>query len=148
MPTILCVDDDPSYIELLEVFVKKLGYNFASAMDGVVATQAVQNHKPDLIIMDYQMPAADGVTVLERIEKVLGHAQIPVIFLTGLPKIDEIKRRLEAYPRWRIMAKPVKFKLLEAYIRELLYKPQAPLERPEDPRKKTVVDLDNPEQAR
>lgn len=142
MPTILSVDDDPAVLQLLGDFVKGMGYNFISAMDGIIATQIVQRRRPDLIILDYHMPAAHGVTVLERIQRVLQDASIPVIFLSGSAKDEEVRKMIEAFPRCRFLTKPVKLPLLGAMIRELLREPPGAFEEEEEHGPKTIIDLD------
>lgn len=142
MPTILSVDDDPEVINLLGDFVKRLGYNFISAMDGIIATQIVLRQKPDLIILDYHMPAAHGITVLERIQRVLNDTSIPVIFLSGSLGVEEIQKIIGAFPHCRLLSKPVKLQLLGIMIRKLLRQPPGAFEEEEDHGPKTIIDLD------
>lgn len=146
MPTILAIDDDPSFLDILRVFVDKLGYEFLSAEDGIMATKVVQRKRPDLIIADYNMPAADGVTVVDRISKLLNNPDIPVIFISG-DAIEEAIKGAQDMPHKRFLTKPIKLFVLEAAIRELLQEPP-PGRRQEEPEEGspsgTVIDLDDP----
>ena len=146
MATILAIDDDPSFLEILRTFIEKLGYGFMSAEDGIMATKAAQRQKPDLIIADYNMPAADGVTVVDRLARLLKDPDIPVIFISGA-EIEKAIEGAQDMAHKRFLSKPLKLFVLEAAIRELLQEPP-PGHHEEEPEEgspgQTVIDLDDP----
>ena len=119
VPTILTLDDDPEVIRLLTLLLEHLGHKVISAPDGIVACTIVQKQAPDLIIADYQLPAGDGVTVLERIQRLLGDRMPPVLFLTGSgPAAAEKATR--AFPHSTVLHKPAKMDEIDACLKRIL----------------------------
>lgn len=80
-PTILIVDDDARYVELLALTLRRSGYQVLTALGGEDALIAAKNY-PDLVILDIVMPKMDGYEVADRLASVAGKA-IPFIFLTA-----------------------------------------------------------------
>lgn len=79
-PRILTVDDEPLYIQLLQVNLKAEGYDVVTAADGEEALEKVSSIRPDLVILDVMMPKLDGFTTCERIRQ---FSQVPIIMLTA-----------------------------------------------------------------
>lgn len=69
--TILIVDDEPNNLQLLKNVLSPVGYNLKFATDGVKALNAVEKHKPDLILLDIMMPNMDGYEVCIQLKKIL-----------------------------------------------------------------------------
>ena len=82
-PIILIVDDVPENIEFLKMMLGELGYQPRSALSGKDALQMVEEEKPDLILLDIQMPEMDGYEVCEHLRDNPETARIPVIMATG-----------------------------------------------------------------
>ncbi|OGS45701.1 MAG: hypothetical protein A2539_08095 [Elusimicrobia bacterium RIFOXYD2_FULL_34_15] len=57
---IMVVDDDKNLLDLLEINLKKSGYNVVSALDGIEGLKKTKIFKPDLVIVDLKMPGMDG----------------------------------------------------------------------------------------
>jgi len=90
---ILIVDDEPNIVKLLASRLMAHQYDVMMAYDGVQAIKKAREDKPDLIILDFKMPAGDGVTVFENLH-VLGDTWlIPVIFITAYPS-EEIRQKV------------------------------------------------------
>lgn len=87
MRTILVVDDDPHIREVIAFALEQAGMRVESAADGNAALNAVERHRPDLVILDILMPEMDGLEVCRRLRKV---ADTPILFLSS--KSDEIDR--------------------------------------------------------
>ena len=85
--TVLIVDDNPQNIELLQAFLESLPVKIVTAIDGVDALEKVQQHNPDLILLDVMMPKVDGWEMLQRVQEKHGVGAIPVIMFSG--KVDE-----------------------------------------------------------
>jgi DNA-binding response OmpR family regulator len=85
---ILIVDDEPNIVRVLASRLKANNYDITVAYDALQATKKAKVEKPDLIIMDYKMPAGSGVTVFENIQKMGELGIVPVIFITAFPAID------------------------------------------------------------
>ena len=84
---ILIVDDNPTNLKLLETTLSKDGYGVLSAIDGPAAREIALKAKPDLILLDIQMPEEDGFAVIAKLKEIPATAAIPVIFLTGVSDI-------------------------------------------------------------
>jgi DNA-binding response OmpR family regulator len=94
--TILIVDDEPANVDMLSQELEEEGYNLLSAHDGEEALIQVQEHQPDLILLDVMMPKVDGFTVC-RILKGSGKTiLVPVILLTALHTHEDRVRGIEA----------------------------------------------------
>ncbi|MBI3553150.1 MAG: response regulator [Elusimicrobia bacterium] len=119
MPTILVVDDDATIVDMLRMFLKERGYNVVTASDGFAVTAQIQQHKPDLIILDYMMPAASGAEVMRRIRGLSFTAWTPVIILSAAP-LYEIKMNISEGPNLTFLPKPVDFPTLKATIEGFL----------------------------
>jgi len=90
MSLILCVDDDPVNLKLLEAILTPKGYNVIKAENGFDALKSVR--KADLVILDVMMPGMDGFEVCRRIKENGALRHIPVIMATALgTKEDRIK---------------------------------------------------------
>jgi DNA-binding response OmpR family regulator len=95
-PTILIVDDEPTNVDMLSQELDEEGYNLLTAHDGEEALIKVQEHQPDLILLDVMMPKVDGFTVC-RILKGSGKTlRIPVVLLTALHTHEDRIRGIEA----------------------------------------------------
>jgi two-component system alkaline phosphatase synthesis response regulator PhoP len=85
---ILIVDDEPNIVRVLASRLKANNYDITVAYDSFQATKKARVEKPDLIIMDYKMPAGSGVTVFENLQKMGELGIVPVIFITAFPAKD------------------------------------------------------------
>ena len=77
----LC-DDDRAYRKLITHFLSP-SYDVENSESGMELLSQVVKRKPDLILLDYEMPVADGPMVLKMLRADASTAEIPVIFLTG-----------------------------------------------------------------
>ena len=79
---ILVVDDDKNNLLLAQkIFGKK--YRIAAAVSGIAAFKYLEKNKPDLILLDINMPGMDGFEVMEKLKGDDLYKQIPVVFLTA-----------------------------------------------------------------
>ncbi len=81
MPTILLVEGDKNQRLLCEQELKLEGYEIVTAADGKEALEKVQERRPNLIIMDINMPKMEGIDSMGRI--VSKHKNIPIIIYTA-----------------------------------------------------------------
>lgn len=105
MKKILVVDDDSRMLRLMKNYLESL-YQVYPVKGGNAALGFLQENKPDLIILDYMMPALDGPHTLELIRDIKGCEEIPVLFLTG---VTEKARVMECMAKNPVgyMVKPV-----------------------------------------
>jgi CheY-like chemotaxis protein len=112
---ILVVEDDPSLRTVIRLVLEQEGYEIAEASNGQVALDELDDHRPDLIIVDAKMPILTGPQLIERIREQPARARIPVILLTGLP--GAVPQHVKAD---MVVAKPFEKKELVDVIGRLL----------------------------
>ena len=77
---ILVVDDEPKVCDLLRVYLERSGYIVACAGDGRAALFEVEQHHPDLVLLDLNLPGMDGIEVCKILRKT---SDVPIIMLTA-----------------------------------------------------------------
>ncbi|HEY6561104.1 MAG TPA: response regulator [Polyangiaceae bacterium] len=92
---LLLVDADPRSVRVLEVSLKKAGYNVTTASDGADALAKIEFSTPDLILSDTRLPRLDGYELVRRLKDNSEFATIPVVFLTSQKSIEDKIRGLE-----------------------------------------------------
>ena len=85
--TILIVDDDPRLREFVRVNLEMEGYTVREAASAEEGMAAIEEAKPDLILLDVMMPHIDGWEMLRRVQERHGIGSIPVIMFSG--KVEE-----------------------------------------------------------
>lgn len=79
---ILIVDDEPSVIEVVSLYLQREGFRVRSARNGTEALLALQNGRPALVILDVMLPHIDGMTLMRRMRDNTA-LDVPVIMLTA-----------------------------------------------------------------
>ncbi len=119
-PRILLADDDRPLLEAIKVRLEALNVEIITATDGYTSLSKAIEEKPDLLILDVNMPAGDGFSVQERLasaSKEMG--SVPVIYLTGdqSERLDKIASELGAFA---VHHKPFKIQDLVVSIHDAL----------------------------
>jgi two-component system, sensor histidine kinase and response regulator len=114
-PDILVVDDTPANLQLLTGMLKKHGYRVRPVPGGKLALQAVQQVKPDLILLDINMPEMNGYEVCEQLKADAAWKEIPVLFISAL---DETVDKIKAFAVGGVdyVTKPFQFEEVEARV--------------------------------
>ena len=125
LPTLLLAEDNDGNKLTISRYLKTKGYQLLFAKDGQEAIDLARSMRPDLILMDIQMPNMDG---LEAIKIIRGSnipelANIPIIALTALAMIDDRERFIEAGAN-EYLPKPVKLNHLAMRIKQILAQTQ------------------------
>jgi len=90
MKKVLLVDDDPTILEFLEILFESRGFRVIMAENGEAALILARRVKPDLILLDMQMPITPGWVTAHALKKRgLGTASIPIIAVTGLASPED-----------------------------------------------------------
>jgi len=85
---ILLVDDRKENIELLSSFLTNRGYKIRSALNGTMALNTIKAKKPDLILLDIEMPGMNGYDVCKKLKSNPETENIPIIFISAHDDID------------------------------------------------------------
>ncbi len=119
--TILVVDDDPSIVHLLKENLGQEGYQVLEGYDGQAALQLAKSSKPNLIIMDVNMPLINGLKALEFLRALPETKNIPILFLSGETS-SLVMPALEKAPRVAHVKKPIDLDDLNSLVRQLIEK--------------------------
>lgn len=92
---ILIVDDTPDNLRLLTKILQSQGYTVRKSLNGRMALQGVHREPPDLILLDINMPEMNGYEVCEKLKASETTAQIPIIFISALDRLEEKVRAFE-----------------------------------------------------
>ena len=91
---ILIIEDDPYLSEMYQMKFKLEGYSVLVARDGQEGLDSAFATKSDIILLDLVMPIKDGYHVLKELKENNKTKDIPVLVLSNLGQVDEIKRAM------------------------------------------------------
>jgi two-component system, cell cycle response regulator DivK len=103
---ILIVDDNPDNLKLTQILLELEGYEVVTAQDAEQALSVLAGWRPDLILMDIQLPGMDGLELTRRLRKTPGMSDIKIVALTAYAmKGDEESARAAGCDGY--IAKPI-----------------------------------------
>ncbi len=79
-PKILVVDDEPSIVEVVTIYLERSGFSVTTAADGQSALRAMALEIPDLVVLDLMLPEVDGLEITRRLR---AEGNTPIIMLTA-----------------------------------------------------------------
>lgn len=124
-PLILVADDDDIFRETLCHVFEKDGYLVEGAADGDAALSAFERLRPDIVLLDINMPRMDGISVCARLQEIFPDSdRIPVLMITGFDDDDSINRSFVAGAT-DCITKPINLTVLGQRVRRLLRARQA-----------------------
>ncbi|HOG23796.1 MAG: Transcriptional regulatory protein YycF [Candidatus Omnitrophica bacterium ADurb.Bin292] len=112
---LLLVDDEVEICEFLKSFFEDRDYQVATAHSGVQAVEQVESFRPDVVLLDIQMPEMDGLSALREIKE--KYPRVKVIMVTAV----ETQDRIEAAMRLgadNYITKPLSLEYLEKDVQE------------------------------
>jgi DNA-binding response OmpR family regulator len=113
---VLVVDDDNTILELYREILCKAGFEVDTAEDPIMALTRFQDFKPELIILDVDMPAGGGRKVFERLRIQLA-APTPILFSTATPgSVEDLAKNLNVL----VLKKPITPGILVGAVKDLL----------------------------
>lgn len=113
---VLIVDDNPTLRNLFADLLREHGWRVTTAADGAKAVCAIRQSRPDLVLMDYEMPVLDGLGAARRISSLPGPL-VPMIMISSR-KDTATREAALAAGIGRYLVKPVPLALLLAIVRE------------------------------
>jgi CheY-like chemotaxis protein len=116
---ILILEDDQPILELMEMMIRRLGYDPVLITNGLEALELIKQESPALILLDIMMVPINGWEFLEKLRGEYGKREIPVILFTASPLVDERMAELKD-PYLSVLTKPVSFAELKAGIAQFL----------------------------
>ncbi len=118
-PLILIVDDSVSDRLILSDGLANEGFDVCEAENGVKALEAFETSKPDIVIMDVQMPEKDGFAALIDIRKIENERRTPVLMLTASDDVESINKAFNSGAS-DYMPKPINLPLLLLRLKFIL----------------------------
>ena len=116
---ILVIEDTEDNRQIIRDLLSSVGYELIEAMDGASGVALAQKERPDLILMDIQLPEIDGYEATRRIRAIPELAKVPIIAVTSYALSgDEAKTREAGCDGY--VAKPFSPRQLLSKIREFL----------------------------
>ncbi len=117
---VLVVDDDPNILQLYGEVLTKAGFEVRTAEDTIGAVTIFQDYRPDLVVLDVEMPAGGGRKVFERLRIQLA-SPTPILFSTAAPAaVADLEKNLNVL----VLKKPVTPGILVGAVKDLLKMPQ------------------------
>ena len=117
---ILVIDDDKDFQTILKVTLNQSGYKVKSLFDGEIASTLTEQPVPDVILLDVDLPYANGVEVGKQLKSNASTKDIPVIMVSANPYVDELSREVGAAD---YVQKPFTLKTLIQKVQQTLTQP-------------------------
>ena len=117
--TILIVDDFEDTRLLLRTWLERKGFRVVEAEDGNRAVAAAETNRPDLIIMDVEMPELDGLAATRQIRRLKNFAAVPIVAVSAY-SADQYRDRALAAGCNEYVSTPFEPEELERLIGKLL----------------------------
>lgn len=119
MPRILVIEDNPANMKLACLLLRNAGHGVLTATDAESGLSMARVDRPDLILMDIQLPEMDGLSATALLKQDAATASIPVIAVTAMAMTSDRQRTLDAGCDGYI-SKPLRYRELYALIDRLL----------------------------
>ena len=93
---VLLADDDPTTRVLSESYLNATGFEVRVAVDGQAALEAYRDDRPDLVVLDVEMPRMNGFLACRAMRSLDPQALILIVMLTGLEDTASVHEAFEA----------------------------------------------------
>ncbi len=116
---ILIVEDNPQNMKIALMALRSHGYTLLEATDGNEALEIAVSHKPDLILMDIELPKLSGLEVARRLRQMPSFSHIPIVAVTAYSMNGDKEKTIEAGCD-TYLAKPVNTRELPGVVAAIL----------------------------
>ena len=120
MHNVLVVEDDKKISMALNMRLKSLGYTVNTAADAVYAMNAAMKHRPEVVLLDINLPGGDGFVVADRIRSSSEFTGMPIVFISA-SRDPSLKVKASEYDSSRFIEKPFYASQLTDAIDELCH---------------------------
>ena len=117
--SVLIIDDDQDLVSALKEGLETLGFKVAAAYDGLQGVMQAHQGKPDIIMLDFNMPAGGGSGVYERLRSSTDTVKTPIVFLTGAT-VEEVKKTIRSTPNTFFLKKPISVSQLRKVLEKII----------------------------
>jgi CheY-like chemotaxis protein len=93
--TVMVVDDEIPYCDVIQEILSSQGYQVITANNPRQAWDLLQNHRPDIILMDIMMPGFDGIRFTQELKKKPSLAEIPIVMVSAKTSQEDRLRAQE-----------------------------------------------------
>lgn len=118
-PIILIIEDTIEFARLTQLMLKRFGYESHHAADGEAAVEFCEAQRPDVVLVDLNLPGMSGWQVLERMSEMFGEGTVPVIITSAYS--DSANRTVgKLQGVYKYLVKPINPKNLVETVKEAL----------------------------
>jgi len=117
MAKVLIVDDEFGILRLLSEIVESIGHQAFLCSSASTVLRFIKKEKPDLILLDVQLPDGDGIELLKKIKK--SNPELPVIIVTGYGSVD-IAEKARKFGADEYFLKPLRPEKIISYLKNRL----------------------------
>ena len=96
MKTVLIIEDNENNLYMMRFILNKLGHAVIEARDGAAGVEMAREKRPDLILMDIQLPVMDGYTATRRIREEEALRNVPIIAVTSYAMVGDREKAIAA----------------------------------------------------
>jgi CheY-like chemotaxis protein len=118
---LLIIDDDRAFVVLAAAILRDAGFMVLEAHDAMQGFMYAQSDPPEIILLDMQMPAGGGMTLLQKVQTIPRLAQIPIIVVTASTE-EDLDQEVRAKGAVDVLRKPVDRDRLVSMVTTILEK--------------------------
>ena len=119
MSTILIVEDNPKNMKLARDVLQAKGYTTLEAVNGEEGVRLALQHKPDLVLMDIQLPDINGIEAFRRIRANAETAAVPIVAFTASVTANDLSR-IDQAGFDAFIGKPINIKEFVATVQRVI----------------------------
>jgi two-component system, response regulator, stage 0 sporulation protein F len=116
---VLIVDDQPGVRQLLKIIVTEEGHRAFTATNGLEAVEFVKTKKPDIVLMDVQMPIMNGIETLIEFKRMFNNLE--VVLMTAYSKTEAIEKAKKV-GIYKLIAKPFDVNQIKDILSDIVIK--------------------------